>query len=467
MSPPLPPSLTKSPLRALLTLAAPIILANVLQAGYQLTDSFWVGRISGDALAAVSLCTPIIFLTIALGTGFAVAGSAFVAQYFGARNDQMVSRAAAQTLLMVLVTSSFLSTIGYFASPSILAWMGVPENLVGMAESFLKLAFIGMVANFTFFMFQSIMRGVGRTGLPLWIIFGTVLINIALDPFFIFTMEMGVAGAALATIVTQTAAALIGLWVLLAGKHGIRIRWSDFRPDFVFIRRAFWMGLPSSIEQSSRGLGMTTLTALVTSFGATAVAAYGVGGNIFLLVMFTSMSIAMANSTLVGHALGAGDPARAVAVARLAIKLSFIVLALLGGVVWLSAPWIIALFVPGETTVIAAGAEFLRFIAPSFPLVAMQMTLSMVFIAAGQTRLSMMITIASQWACQIPLAYLLAYFFDIQGVWLAFGLAYAFSLPVVFVLFFRGSWQHGRLTAEKREQRDISKEILKEEGIPL
>src|SRR5260370_2284078 len=115
--------------RSLLTLAVPIALANVLQAAYQLIDAFWVGRLGGAAVAAVSVSTPIMFLTIGLGAGLAIAGSTLVAQYFGAKNQHMVDHVAAQTLLMIVLASVVLGRLGSAATPMILPLMPVPPAL--------------------------------------------------------------------------------------------------------------------------------------------------------------------------------------------------------------------------------------------------------------------------------------------------------------------------------------------------
>src|SRR5680860_87447 len=112
-------------IKSLFTLAVPIILANILQATYQLTDAFWVGRLGGAAIASVSVSFPIIFLSIAVGAGLAVAGSTLIAQYVGAKKVDMVNHVAAQTLLMVAITSVVLGAIGYFLTPTLLHLMGV------------------------------------------------------------------------------------------------------------------------------------------------------------------------------------------------------------------------------------------------------------------------------------------------------------------------------------------------------
>ena len=137
----------------------------------------------------------------------------------------------------------------------------------------MRVSFVGLVFNFFFFMFQSVMRGVGEAKLPVFIVLGTVILNAALDPLFIFGWgpipRTGVMGAAIATVGTQSIAAIIGLGVLLRGKHGIHLVWRDFVPDFTYIKRAFFLGFPASIEQSARALGLTVMTFLIARFGTT------------------------------------------------------------------------------------------------------------------------------------------------------------------------------------------------------
>src|ERR1043166_171690 len=124
-------------LKSLLTLAVPIALANVLQAAYQLIDAFWVGRLGGTAVAAVSLSTPVMFLTVGLGAGFAIAGSTLTAPYFGARNQQMVDHVAGAAVGTVVVSSVVLGTIGYGAAPGLLHLMGVAPDVFPGARGFM------------------------------------------------------------------------------------------------------------------------------------------------------------------------------------------------------------------------------------------------------------------------------------------------------------------------------------------
>ena len=286
---------------ALFRLAVPIILGNVLQTGYQLTDAFWIGRLGAAAVAAVSVSFPVTFLVIALGAGFAIAGAILSAQYMGAGRQDMVNHVAAQTMLVALVTSAVLGTAGYILAPDLLALVGVAPDVYSGGLGFMRVSFIGIIFVFLYGMFQALMRGVGETRIPLLIVLLTVLLNFLLDPLFIFgwgpLSPHGVMGAAIATLATQTLAALLGLAVFLRGRHGIHLSWRAFAPDPSYIKRAFLLGLPGSIELSTRGLGPMLLSFLVASFGTVTLASYGVGSNILQFVTIPAMGMSMAVST--------------------------------------------------------------------------------------------------------------------------------------------------------------------------
>src|SRR5690242_3328046 len=172
--------------RALLRLAVPIILGNLLQTGYQLTDAFWVGRLGASAVAAVSVSFPVTFLVIAMGSGLAMAGAVLTAQYMGAGRQDMVNHVAAQTILMVAITSVVLGAIGYALSPLLLRLLGVAPEVFDGGLAFMRVSFIGIIFVFVYAMFQSLMRGVGQVRIPLLIVLATVALNFVLDPLFIF-----------------------------------------------------------------------------------------------------------------------------------------------------------------------------------------------------------------------------------------------------------------------------------------
>jgi putative MATE family efflux protein len=300
---------------ALVRLSVPIVVAYLLQTAYQITDTWWVGRLSADAVAAVTLCFPINFLMIAIGGGLAIAGSVLIAQYKGRGNERAMNHVTAQTLLMVAAASVVISSGGYVFSEPIIRFMGAKEDVLPDAVRFMQITFLGFIFVFGFFVYQSLMRGLGVVQIPMLIVLLTVVLNFALDPLFIFGWgpipAMGVAGAAMATLATQALAAAIGFALLFSGKQGLRPRVADFWPDWHVIRKTFFLGLPASVEQATRALAMLMMTLLVSKFGTIDVAAYGVGIRVLTFVVIPAMGLAMATTTLVAQNLGAGKLARA------------------------------------------------------------------------------------------------------------------------------------------------------------
>jgi MATE family, multidrug efflux pump len=459
-------------LGSLLTLALPIAAANILQAAYQLIDAFWVGRLGGAAVAAVSVSTPVMFLTIAIGAGLAIAGSTLIAQYFGASNQEMVDHVAAQTLLMVVIVSVVLGALGFIAAPGLLHLMGVTPDVYSGAVGFMRVSFVGLVFNFFFFMFQSVMRGVGEAKLPVYIVLGTVILNFVLDPPFIFGWgpipKFGVEGAALATVSTQSLAAIVGLAVLFRGKHGIHLVWRDFVPDGAYIKRAFLLGFPASVEQSARALGLTVLTFLITSFGTLTMAAYGVGSTVLQVVMIPAMGLSMAVSALVGQNIGAGNVDRAARIGRLGASLGFWILTAFGVIAFFFAPQLVAFFVPEDQNVIREGAIFLRTMALSWGFIGAQFSLTGVLRASGNMVVTMVLTLVGQWVLQFPLAYVLSEHTTLgaRGIWWAFPISNFIIVLITMAVYAKGDWKRKRLTEpDEALTIEVADEIFADESV--
>ena len=459
-------------LKSLFTMAFPIMLANLFQATYQLTDSFWVGRLGEKAVAAVAVSMPVIFLMITFGVGFAIAGSILTAQYFGAKNKKMVNQTAGQTILTVLIVSIFLSSLGYFFSPLILKLMGVQDIIFNNALKYLRISFLGLSFNFCFFVFQSIMRSINRASIPVYVILGTVLINFLIDPLFMFGSgvipALGVAGVALATLITQSLASIIGFVILFSGKKGVELKFSNFKPDFKFIKRAFKLGFPSSIEQSARSLSFLIMTILVTSYGTLAVAAYGVASNLIQLIMILAMGLSIAGSALIGQSLGAENIRQADKIAKVNMLVSFLLLTVVGIFSFIFARQFLTFFVPNDFAVVKEGVVFIKIIALFFGLIGIQMSAGSAFQASGNTKISMMLTIFSQWIIQIPLAYVLSKIvgFGLRGVWVVFPINFVLTTLLAYFLFVKGSWKETKII-EGKKQQEVESLVKSEEIIPF
>lgn len=457
--------------KSLLKLSIPIILANILQTAYQLTDTFWVGRLGTVAVAAVSISFPVIFLLVSIGGGLAMAGTILVAQYKGKGDAEKVNHITSQTLLMVFFVSVVISTLGYFLAPLLIKLMGAEKEVFDTAVSYMKVSFFGMIFVFTYMVFQSLMRGVGDVKTPAFIVLGTVLLNLILDPLFIFGYgfipAFGVSGAAFATIGTEGLAMVIGISLLLKGNHQIKLNLSDLNPDFDLLKRLVKLGFPASVEQSTRALGMTLITFLVASFGTLTVATYGVGTRILSFVIIPAMGLAMATSTLVGQNMGAGKVDRAEKVAKLGSFLSFVILTGVGVILFFSSKIVATLFLPNDLEAIKSTALFIKIISLSFGFIGVQMSLNGVFRGSGNTFISMILSIVSLWVLQFPLSYVLSKHTSLAelGIWIAIPATNVIAAFISITWFLEGTWKSKKITEDEKLEEEIFEEVMIEEGM--
>jgi putative MATE family efflux protein len=456
---------------ALVRLSVPIVLASMLQTAYQITDTWWVGRLSAEAVAAVSLAFPIHFVMVAIGGGLAIAGSVLIAQYKGRGDERAMNHVTAQTLIMVLAASIVLSTIGYIFSEPLMRFMGAEPNVLPDAVRFMQITFIGFIFVFGFFVYQSLMRGLGVVQIPMLIVLLTVLLNFALDPLFIFGWgpipAMGVAGAAMATVSTQALAAAIGFTLLFSGRHGLRPRLADFRPDWKVIGKTFKLGLPASVEQATRALSLTLMTLLVASFGTIPVAAYGIGIKILTFVVIPAMGLAMATTTLVAQNLGAGKLDRAEQTTLIASLLSFCIPTVGGVFLFLFAVPLATFFVPNSQPAIDESAHFIRIIAFALGCIGLQHAITGTLRGAGNTMAAMVLTIVSAWVIQFPLAYILSQHtsLGIDGIWWSHPFSMVASAVVTLLWFLGGDWKRTKLIEDIELEQRVLEEARIEEGI--
>ena len=450
-------SLNWSIIKGLLIIALPILAGNLLQSSYQFVDAYWVGKVGKEAVAAVSVSGPIAFLIIALGTGFAMAGTILVAQFAGAGKKEQVNRSASQTLLSVVVISLVLSVIWFFSAEWILQTMGVASEVMHYALPYLQTTFCGLIFTFIFSMFQSILRGVWEVNSPLYIILGTALLNFVIDPMFILGFwpipHMWPQWAAIATLITQGISAGIGLWILFRGKYGIKLNWSDFKPDFWFIQKAFKLGFPSSLEMSVRALGFVLLTKLITSFGTDVLAAYGAGANINQFIFIPLLWLSIATSTMIGQNLWAKQLDRAQQIAKVSALISFWALSILGIGIFFFSPELIQLFIEGNHRnehVIQIWSTFLRIMAFSLGFMGLQFSFTGVFRAAGNTIMAMILGIISMFILEIPLAYWFSKQTNlgVDGIWRAFPITNIAMAVICYMIYQRGKRKERNLTQD-------------------
>ena len=432
---------------SLVSLAVPIILANILQTAYQLIDTFWLGRLGANAVAAVSVSFPVLFLVLSLGAGLTLAGTIMVSQYKGAENQRMIDFSSSQTISLIFLMSTVLAILSYFAAGPLMDIIGAGPEIIDESISYFRVSSLGFVFLFLFFGFQSLMRGIGNVMLPVYVVLFTVLLNLVLDPLFIYGYGpipgFGVAGAAVASVITQGLSAMIGLFILFRGKSGIKIHFSSMVPELSMLKRIFNLGVPASMEMSTRALGMTMMVIIVTSFGSEVVAAYGIGARILSFIIIPALGLGIATTSLVGQNIGAIKIKRAEKVANLSNKIAFFGLTGIGLIMFLFAEPLVTFFIPEDTEVIADASLFIKIMAPSFGLLGVQQVLNGVFNGAGFTKASMLLSILNLWIVRFPVAFILSYKTSMgyEGIWWAFPISNFIAAIVAYLYFKLGYWK--------------------------
>ncbi|TQQ82711.1 MATE family efflux transporter [Halonotius terrestris] len=453
--------LTSGPIpQSLFYLSVPIVITNMLQVAYNLADTFWLGRYSTDALAAISLGFPLVYLFISLGLGLTVAGSVLVAQHTGAEQPAEAEYAASQTVVFTLLAGLFLGILGFNFVESLLQVFGAEPVVLGLATDYMEIISLGLPFLFGFTVFIALMRGAGDTVTPMLVMFGTVVLNVALDPVLIFgwgpVPELGVEGAAVATVISRGSAMVVGLWLMVRGRHGIQIHLREMWPDLEYSKKLLRIGGPASLENTGRAISVNLVLVIVTLFATPVVAAFGVGLRVFSMVFMPAIAIDRGVEAMTGQNIGAGKLDRVSTTNRFAAVSSFLLLSLLGVVTFAFAPEIIRVF-DDSPAVVAEGARFLRWIAPTFGFVGILRAYSGGFRGAGKTLTAATIAVVLFGFIRLPIAYVASqglvpidrWIFASptpEGIWFAFAVSGVIAAVVAAVWFERGTWRDGDLT---------------------
>lgn len=439
--------LTKgSIIKNLLFLAIPIILSNILAMAYQLTDTFWVGRLGANSVAAISLSFPIIFLLTSIASGLAMGGSILVAQYKGKKDEKNVQLFSAQVFLLMFLSGLLISIIGYLFTPQLVSLMNPATEVFNGAVAYLRWSFIGITLLFIYYVYQALMHGVGEVRIPLYLVLFSVLLNLLLDPLFIFGWgifpAMGVSGAALATIFTQGLAGVIALILMFKGFKGINLNIVNLKPNFKALKKIFKLAIPTSIEHSMMSLSVFALMFLVTSHGTAVVAAFGVGNRIFNLLFVPISGFIRASSTLVGQNFGANKKKQVKKIIVKVLRLTFVLALILSVAVFFSGEFLFTLFVPNENEVILLATQFLQLSTVTLVVLTAKFVLVSSFRAVGNTRLALIISLSSLWLLQLPIAYVLSNYTSLGylGIWLAFPITDLLTFFITWFLYKYSKW---------------------------
>ncbi|SEA12347.1 putative efflux protein, MATE family [Haloplanus vescus] len=430
--------------KPLFYLSLPIVVTNLLQTAYNLADTFWIGQYSTDALAAISFAFPMVFLIISLGMGLAVAGSILVAQYTGADDPSAAEYAASQTVGFAAVASVLLGALAYTFVGDVLDLLGAAPDVLPLATAYMEIISLGIFFMFGFFVFISLMRGYGDTITPMLVMLGSVALNVALDPFLIFGWwifpQWGIEGAAIATVFSRGLALVVGLWIMVSGRRGVRIRPSDVIPDLGYGWRLVRIGVPASIEGTGQAIAINLLMFIVGTFSTPVVAAFGIGVRVFSVIFLPAIAVSRGVETMSGQNIGAGKPDRAALAAGVAARTTFVVLAAAGVVTFVFADPIVGLFTTDQS-VVDVGANFLRYVAPSFGFIGIMRSYNGGFRGAGKTLTAAAIAVSMLGLVRLPIAWVASRFMGPPGIWVSFFISNIVGAVLAYAWFQRGTWR--------------------------
>ncbi len=433
--------------RHLIKFSIPMLLGNVLQALYNTVDSIWVGRYVGaEALGAVSISFPIIFALIAMIMGVTMATTTMVAQYAGSKQYDMVRKTINNSILVLLIAGLILTVIGILLHKPLLRLINTPESIMPMASSYLIIFLSGMIFMFGYNVLGAILRGLGDSRTPLKFLFVATMVNLVLDPFLIIGIgpfpQMGVAGAALATVISQGISTVLALNYLNKKDHLVAIRLSELKYDAELTRTTVRIGLPAGVQQTMVALGGLAVSSIINSFGPMVVAAYGAAMRLDQFAFMPSMSIGLGVSSLVGQNIGAGREDRVQETVRWGSIITVGITSIMTLVALLRPQTLIVLFTT-DAQVIAFGSEYLRIVGLSYIPFALMFVITGALRGAGDTVPSMVISLVTLWFVRIPLARYLAAMPDLgqQGIWIAMAISSTMGMILARIYYATGRWK--------------------------
>lgn len=431
-------SLTK----VIFSLAFPLMLSNLIQTIYNLTDTYWVGQIGATELAAITLVWPLIFFFMSLGIGVNIAGTALISQYIGSQRQEEAADVAGQILSFSFWLSIAFALIGFLLAPSAVAFMGGQGILLEKAVIYMRIIFVGMPFMFSFFAFSSIKQAQGNTLTPMKLSGISVALNIILDPIFIFTLNLGIAGAAYATVFSRALLTIYAVYSLFTKDNHLGLRFKHLRLKKTVLLQIVKIGLPSSIGQSATAFGFMILNRFIIYYGNATLAAFGIGNRINSLILMPAMGIGSALATIIGQNLGADQIKRAKQFVSKSILLCSIILILGGVIMFFSAEIIISQF-SQDPEVIQLGTAYLQLISLSLPLVGIFQIFIGTFQGSGHTVSAMLLMAGRLWGLRIPLILLFQNIttWGSTAIWYAMVLSNLIICLTAYAVYLTGGWQ--------------------------
>jgi len=435
------------PWKLLLQFSIPMLIGNVLIQLYHVADFYIVGNYIGpEAMASVGSSLSILFALVSFIIGITMGCTVIVSQYFGAKDSVNVKRSIDTEIIFILVAALLVMVVGLIFCDPLLRLVKTPENVFDGAHIFLQINLIGLLPLFGVNCLSAILRGVGDSKTPLYAMLISSGINIVLLLLFVPCLGWGIAGAAWATVLTQTVTT-IGLVLWLNGRHPvikIKVRKLDF--DMEIFRSSVRIGLPNGVQQALVAVGMMALLGIVNRFSeanSDVLVAYSIVNRIDSLAIAPAMSFSIAIAAFVGQNIGAkklyristGLKATQVISAALTIVIS-------AGVMIFARPVMELFSEEINAGVISIGRRYLMIVCPFCVVFSIMFIFTGVMRGAGDTLIPMFITLLTLWVIRIPLASFLSDFMDTDGIWWSIPIAWSVGAICSYFYYRSGRWKN-------------------------
>jgi putative MATE family efflux protein len=432
----------------LLRFSIPMLLGNLIQVGHSIVNTIWVGHLVGeDAVGAVGVSIPVLFVTIGLAMGLTMATTILISQYYGAKDHAMLGKVVHNSFSLALIVGAAMTAAGILFGDEVLRLMKAPPENFAMASSYLKISFCSTMFFFMLFAINSVLRGIGDTVTPMVFMTTGIGVNILLDPFAIGGFgpfpSHGLNGAAYATLISQFVALASSLVYLNRKDHLVAFNLRKLTLDRHITLLIFKIGLPSIIQQSLVSFGHMFILSMVNSFGSAATNALGAVARVDMFAFMPAMSVSMAVSAMTGQNIGAGKAERVKDVFKWGVVLtSCMTLAISSIAIFLSGPILRMFGLGGDLKVMEIGMTYLRIVGASYLFVGIMFVAGGVVNGAGHTMVTMVLSILSFWAIRVPGAWFLSKTsLGLTGIWISVGGSFTVGMVMSLIYYYSGRWK--------------------------
>ena len=407
-----------NPSKSMWTMALPIIAGMMVQTLFNVVDIMFIGWLGADEVTAVAFVSPLFFIIIGLGVGIGTGATATIAQYIGRKDKINAEKTANQTVLIGFFSTIILTVLGVIYGEDLLFILGADGSILSISYAYLRILTFGLGLVIFSMFFRAVLAGEGETKIPMIIgLIGTVL-NLILDPILIFTFELGVRGAAFATIISQIVMVLSYLFIIFIQKSTyIQFNLKDLRFDRYILSKIFKIGIPSSLSMLIISFGQVVMNKILVNYSTEAVAAYQIVSRLDMLLFMPILGIAISLTTIVGMFYGSKEFEKLLTVVYYGINRAVIITTMSVIIFFILANNILPVF-SSNLLVIDIGVTYLKIIILAYPAVGISVICSRVCQALGQGMPLLITTITRVIMLTAPMSY---YFYligkPIEWVW--------------------------------------------------